>query len=389
MTFTLIHPLSVDPVPVASFAEESFAYSDALSAALVRDAAVRAWPDLVALGFWLRRSNLEAIFAPYRAERVAFKPVGHVFHNAPSNVDSLFVYSGMLSFLAGNVNWIRLSSRAGGSAEVLLAKLGEVAHAFPRQASRFRLLHSTHESAELAALVARVDARVLWGSDEAIAAQRRMAVPAHARDVCFAHKFSLALLGAEALLAASEDELAALVRLFARDNLTYAQQACSSAKAVVWLGARAAVAAAQARFWPALAAEALTRATLGPSDHYQALANAQQIVLETEGDVSLEVSPPFERLSVPSLAAAHTALHQGCGLFVETRIDVLAELTPQLSSSHQTLSHWGISGDDLDAWFSTVLVGVDRLVPVGESLTFRPLWDGMDLIRQLTRQIAR
>jgi hypothetical protein len=389
MSFVLVHPAPVEGRPAPAFAPESLAYAEALSAALVRDPAVRAWPDLVALGFWLRRANLEAMLAPYRAEPVLYKPLGYVFHNAPANVDSLFVYSGMLSFLAGNVNWIRLSSRAGGSAEVLLSKIGELTARFPHEAARFQLLQCAHESPELAALVAKVDGRVLWGSDEAIAAQRRMRVPAHARDVCFAHKFSMALFGAAAVNAASREELAALARLFARDNLTYAQQACSSAKAVVWLGVAAEVDAARARFWSALAAEADAKASFGPSDRYQALANAQQIVLETEGAVRLAGTPPLERLEVSSLTAAHTALHQGCGLFVETRVEALEALTPQLSASHQTLAHWGVPAADLDAWFRTVLVGLDRLVSVGEALAFRPLWDGMDLVRQLTRQIAR
>jgi hypothetical protein len=389
VSFTLLHPIDAPAEPVPSFSEASLAYAEALSGLLMRDASVRAWPDLVALGFWLRRANLSALLEPYRAEPVFYKPVGHVFHNAPANVDSLFVYSGMLSFLAGNVNWIRLSSRAGGSAEVLVAKLGELAVHMPRESARFRLFTSTHESPELAALVARVDARVLWGSDEAIAAQRRMAVPAHARDVCFAHKFSAALLGASAAATATPGELATLARLFARDNLTYAQQACSSAKAVVWLGDAAEVERARLRFWEAVAAEAVAKASLGPSDRYQALANAQQIVLETEGVVRLQGTPPLERLEVPSLTAAHAALHQGCGLFVETRVESLVELTPQLSASHQTLAHWGVPAAELEAWFRTVVVGVDRLVPVGEALSFAPLWDGMDLVRQLTRQIAR
>ncbi len=389
MSVTWLHPSAHEGFPAPAFAPESVAYAEALSSSLVRDPAVRAWPDLVALGFWLRRANVEAMLAPYRAEHVRYKPLGRVFHNAPSNVDSLFVYSGMLSFLAGNVNWIRLSSRAGGSAEMLLAKIGELAAKFPAEAARFRLLQCAHESVDLAALVAKSDGRVLWGSDEAIAAQRRMTVPAHARDVCFAHKFSMALLGAGAVSAASDAELANLARLFARDNLTYAQQACSSAKAVVWLGAGAEVAAARARFWSALAAEAVAKESFGPSDRYQAFANAQQIVLETEGVVRLSGTPPLERLEVTSLSSAHTALHQGCGLFVETSVEALDALTPQLSVSHQTLAHWGVPNVELEPWFRTVLVGLDRLVPVGEALTFRPLWDGMDLVRQLTRQVAR
>jgi hypothetical protein len=54
------------------------------------------------------------------------KPRGTVFHLAPSNVDTIFVYSWMLSLLTGNQNIIRLSSKEQPQTKELLAILLDV-----------------------------------------------------------------------------------------------------------------------------------------------------------------------------------------------------------------------------------------------------------------------
>src|SRR5690606_33694579 len=102
--------------------------------------------------------------------------------------------------------------------------------------ARFQLVQCSYDSAELKKLISTVDGRVLWGSDQAIQAQRQLVMPAHARELSFGHKFSLCLLSAEAVLSANDTEFQQLLQLFHRDQLTFAQQGCSSAKAVIWLG---------------------------------------------------------------------------------------------------------------------------------------------------------
>lgn len=34
------------------------------------------------------------------------------------------------------------------------------------------------------------------------------------------------------------------------------------------------------------------------------------------------------------------------------------------------------------------LRGIDRIVPLGQAMTFEPTWDGMDLIERLSREIS-
>jgi len=388
MSFTVLNPASEAALLSSPFAPADFTYCQALSEALLKDPQSRNFPDLIALGFWLRQAHLKPLLAPYQVSDFFRQPLGLVFHSAPANVDSLFVYSGILSLLCGNKNVIRLSSRSGGSSALLIEKIRSIADAFPQQNARFQLIQCSHQSEQLAALVAEVDARVLWGSDQAIQAQRQLKMPAHARELSFGHKFSLCLLGAESLLKADEAQFQQLLQLFYRDQLTFSQQGCSSAKAVIWLGDIAQVQQAQQRFWPAFTELVAQKQPLNASEQYQALANAQQLIMSSDTQLTLTQQQSLSRLAVTRLEPMFSQQHQGCGLFLELAVTELPQLNTMLTQAHQTLTVWGLAPSLLKNWLGTVHTGLDRVAPVGQALSFSPDWDGINLIEQLSRKVV-
>ncbi|EGM78223.1 Acyl-CoA reductase (LuxC) [Rheinheimera sp. A13L] len=388
MSWTILNPPSTKTELQQSFAEQDFAYCQALSEALLKAPQSRDFPDLIALGFWLRQANLKPLLAPYQQGPFIRQPLGLVFHSAPANVDSLFVYSGILSLLCGNKNVIRLSSRSGGSTAILIEKIRSLAAQFPQQNARFQLVQCDYNSPELKSLINTVDGRVLWGSDQAIQAQRQLVMPAHARELSFGHKFSLCLVGAEQVLAADDTEFQQLVQLFYRDQLTFAQQGCSSAKAVLWLGDAAQVQQAQQRFWPALTELIQQKQPLNASEQYQALATAQQLIMSSEQQLMLTQQQSISRVAVSSLEPAFIQQHQGCGLFLELQLEDLQQLNPMLTQAHQTLTVWGVDSTALKSWLTSVYTGLDRVMPVGQALSFSPDWDGVNLIEQFSRKVT-
>ncbi|WP_127021494.1 acyl-CoA reductase [Rheinheimera mangrovi] len=388
MSWILLNPAAVAAELQQPFAEQDFAYCQALSEALLKAPQSRDFPDLIALGFWLRQANLKPLLAPYQTAKFLRQPLGLVFHSAPANVDSLFVYSGILSLLCGNKNVIRLSSRSGGSTAVLIEKIRSLADAYPQQNARFQLVQCNYDSSELKNLVSTVDGRVLWGSDQAIQAQRQLSMPAHARELSFGHKFSLCLLDAQSLLDTNQPEFTQLVQLFYRDQLTFAQQGCSSAKAVIWLGNTQQVQQAQQKFWPVLTELIQQKQPLNASEQYQALATAQQLIMSSEHQLMLTQQQSISRLAASSLEAGFIHQHQGCGLFIELQLSELHQLSPMLTQAHQTLTVYGIETMLLKNWLATVHTGLDRVVPVGQALSFSPDWDGVNLIEQFSRKMV-
>jgi hypothetical protein len=387
MSWTILTPSNVAAEPAAAFSEQDIDFCHALSQSIMGDTDCRDYPELIALGFWLRRSNIIELLAPYKESDSLYKPLGRVFHAAPANVDSLFVYSGVLSLLCGNANVIRLSRRSRGSSDILIDKLTQLSNAYPKQLARFQLVQCDYDAPELSAYIANTDARVLWGSDKAIQAQRRYTMPAKARELCFSHKYSMALLSANAVNAAFASDFSELLQLFSRDNLTFSQQACSSAKTLLWLGEPAEIARAQQRFWAGLTQLLNTKPMLNASEHYQALANSQLLAMTDSAIDSIVCQAPLMRMNCHALTLEQVRLHSGCGMFLEMMLTDLAELNAILLPEIQTLTYWGLDKELLHSWFSTQLTGVDRLVPLGNALTFSVVWDGVDLIESFSRQI--
>jgi|SRR5690554_4190046 len=389
MSFHVVNPTATEP-QLAAFADPlALAYCKALSHALLHEPTARPHSDLIALGYWLRPANIERILSPYRD--FGLRPLGHVFHAAPGNVDSLFVYSGILSVLCGNLNTIRLSDKAGGSAEVLCGLVQNLATNHPEVSGRFQIIRSNRDAAELIQLQKHIDGRVLWGSNEGIQALRQRPIPAHARELTFANKLSFAVISSKAVITAKPNELQQLAINFARDNLTFAQQACSSAKVIVWRGEKENTAQAKQLFWQALSTflisdEGQSKYPLTESEHYRALNNAQDLVMA--GIVSrVQTCGGYIRVAGKGLHQTLVNSHQGCGLFVEVAITELEELTSELTAEHQTMSYWGISEMEVSNWLRTCLIGIDRAVPIGKALDFNVVWDGIDLIRAFSRQL--
>ena len=100
------------------FAESRLDTLGRLSSAFLADPVLRQDAASVAVAFWLRRAQLARLKADFEQAgkanpTVVRVPVGRVFHIAPSNVDTLFVYSWALSYLCGNANVVRVSQDLG------------------------------------------------------------------------------------------------------------------------------------------------------------------------------------------------------------------------------------------------------------------------------------
>ena len=76
------------------------------------------------------------------------------------------------------------------------------------------------------------------------------------------------------------------------------------------------------------------------------------------------------------------------GFFFEMEIESLKDILPVCSSSCQTMTYLGIEQKEIrDFFYMERPRGIDRVVPIGKSLDFYLIWDGYDLIREMSRRI--
>ena len=367
-------------------------FLSALARRLLTPALARRFPELGSLGFFLRPAELRATArrlstADGATVRV---PRGLVVHFPPANVDTTFVYSWALSALGGNRNVVRLSRRSGAAADAILDALEEtLADAHPAVAQTQRVVSYDRDDAVTAALSAAADARVLWGGDGSVTELRGVPSGPLCHDLAFPDRSSFAAVASAAWLGADEERRDAAAEAFVNDVFWFDQAACSSPRVVFWVGeesetadaradfVRRVLAAREQRGWPVDPAMSVRRRVLT----YALAASGAATRVEQAGPATTHV--------VLRDAADAPREWLGAGTVCHARVDTLPDLASVLVRKDQTLTHFGLSRDELLALVrATGGRGLDRVVPMGQALAFAAVWDGYDLVDELTRLVT-
>ncbi|GIJ51687.1 hypothetical protein Val02_85730 [Virgisporangium aliadipatigenens] len=371
------------------FDAETVEFAGALSRRLGR--AGGRVPELQALAYWTRPGEIRRLAADFAAlenDGCLLVPRGTVFHVPPSNVDTIFVYSWLMSALVGNRNVVRLSDRAGGHTELIVGLLRELLdEGFDGVRDALRIVRYGHDDTWTAALSAACDLRVIWGGDSTVDTIRRSPLPPHATELTFPDRFSLAVMRAPAYLAAPDRD--ALVSRFRADAYMFDQRACSSPRLVVWVGSRAEAALASEDFFGRLAT--LVGAGGYPVDGSLAVSKLGYVygaVLDQPVSACRWYDNALAVLTVERFGQPRRE-HCGGGVFHELRLDALNDLVPHIERRDQTIVHHGFTGAELTGLVRALNGrGVDRIVPLGQALTFQRVWDGHDLLQAFTRRVT-
>jgi hypothetical protein len=388
---TGISPDKLEP-PLPPFSEQALAFLHALSEDLLNNADCRVFPNLVALGFWLRPTSLQKMvhdfnYVPSGHEQYA---AGLAFHLAPSNVDNLFIYSWAISLLCGNSNVIRLSNRGSDERQLLITLIDQTIKE-PRHTDimqRTAIVSYSHDDDITNTLTVLAARRILWGSNETITHLRSLPTPPLCQDLVFPDRRSVALLSATAVTKAVT--LDGLLEAFYRDSYGFDQMACSSPRLVLWFNDGlndGNLAEARERFWSGLYQLLVTKE---PQLDAASLVDKQVAIQSVALTEDVKIHPiPDMRLQVLEINKPNARLeaeHPGGGLFMDGTIDNLNQIHTWLPGYHQTLTYWGIDSDTLTQ-ASNHMHLADRVVPVGQALNFSPVWDGMNLFERLSRLV--
>ena len=94
------------------------------------------------------------------------------------------------------------------------------------------------------------------------------------------------------------------------------------------------------------------------------------------------------KAQVPELFAGIENLRGKFGLFYEHDINSLNDLKNIVNEKFQTLTYFGFAAKDLaEIVIKNRWRGIDRIVPVGKSLDIGLIWDGYDLIAEMSRAV--
>lgn len=372
---------NVPPLPI--FSAEARAFLTALSARILADAEAKAYPDVVTLGFWCRPAALRQMHSSYESKENRLGR-GIVFHIAPSNVAVNFAYSCLAAFLAGCASIVRLPSKDFPQVALLCRLFSETLTEFPALVPYFLFVRYGHEQEVNVHYTQMAQTRVIWGGDATIGEIRRAPLSPRANEITFADRHSLAVLDADAYLAAADK--VRIAQDFYNDTYLSDQNACTAPHFIIWVGTE--VAAAQEVFWTTLHELVRTRYTL---QAVQVVDKLTQVYRFGACFEARQIEMPdnlITRVRAAQLTEGLAAYRAGSGFFIEYNAKELGEIRPLCGLSCQTLSYYGV---DRDALLQVVLAmrpaGVDRIVPIGRTMDFALVWDGVDLIRTMSRVI--
>lgn len=382
-------PQQVQPLP--PFSPLVMDFLQALSKELQTRSLAHTDMTWAALGFWLRRAHVKQM-----AQEVSHLGGrlgrGLVFHIAPTNMPAMFAYSLAISMLAGNGNIVRISPRQAASVQPICDCIETVwsRNEFSSLRDMNALITYDHDKNTTDELTAQCDGRIIWGGNESIAQIRQSILPPQAVELVFADRYSCAVIDSATVLSYSEEELNHQAHLFYNDTYETDQNACSSPHMIFWLGSHEDLTEkAKKRWWHAVAKES-TAYTLQPIKASTKYTDAWEFTMTCPQIDTIEhVKNSVYIYTLSSLPKDITTLSGAFGQFFQYSISALDEIMPYMDKKIQTISTLGIHpGIIRQLLLAHRVMGVDRVVPVGQAMDMSIFWDGMNMIESLSRIIG-
>jgi hypothetical protein len=378
---------------IEPFSQELVTTLGELSQTILSNPTLKGDAASVALAYWLRPANLKRLQQTFATRLqsesdIVCVPVGQVFHIAPSNVDTLFVYSWALSFLCGNINVVRISEKQSEIVVHLLDCLNTLMEKNLALGLRNRFVTYPHCQKSTARISSWCNHRVIWGGNETVEKLRPVALNPHASERVFSSKFSYSVLSSIAVDLLNDEELEQLISRFFNDLFWFDQMACSSPQIIYWLGHTELSMSTVERFNQALAWEVKKRGyqatvpnAVGRLNHAfsRAADEIAQVDLRRPGFISLFYSEDTD--SDRDIC--------GGGLLRHIPISTIDRVADFSDRGDQTISYFGLTTEErVYLAHHAGARGVDRVVPIGQALDFNLNWDGYDLMGDFIRRVS-
>ncbi len=390
---SLLPALNGKEFPLEVFDKQTITFSDALSKNILQNKDFNRIPALTALAFWLRKSNIEKITKEnqglFSAHNTKTLPLGKVLHICPSNVDTIFVYSLMISLLAGNKNILRVSSK---TQPAFLDFLFETINSLCKQDafsifSNYINIVSYPHSTEISTYLSKsVDGRIIWGGDNTASLFKSITTNPRCRDIIFADRISFSVIKCLDYLSTTSETQKETARKFYNDSYTFDQKGCSSPQQVFFIGTKDEYEETVSVFFNLV--DEIAKIQYDYDEASLGTMKFNELVNETieKGTKSILHQTAYTY----TIEATENNLKHTCGggYFYSVNIRSLNEIAEFLNTKIQTLSYFGLNENDLRSLVPIAKGrGIDRIVPIGKALDFDYVWDGYNLINTLTKAL--
>lgn len=365
-----------------AFDEYVIDFLSALSAELLSLRDAKKYSDVVTFAFWCRKANVSVLVKPYEGECRLGR--GVVFHIAPSNVPINFAYSLVMGVIAGNANVVRIPSKDFPQTVIICKAIVKLLPEYSKIAERLCLVRYGHDKEVTDYISTMCSSRVIWGGDETVTDIRKSPLSSRANEITFPDRFSICVINVDKYL--TDYDKTKVAKDFFNDTYLTDQNACTSPRIVFWFGTEREKAKAQ--FWDVLADLLITTYELQSVQAVNKLTTLYKFAAENSCKIFTNGNNKIVRVVVNEVVPVMLENLDNSGYFYECDIDNIAEILPICTRKLQTLSFVGFDPTVLREFvIQNAPYGIDRIVPVGKTMDFSFNWDGMDLIRTLSRRV--
>lgn len=372
--------------PKHPFDDSVVDFLDALSKTLMKSREAKAYPDVITLGFWMRKSSVLALKERFEDESSDIIKIGRgvAFHIAPSNVPVNYAYSLLTGLLTGNANVVRIPSKDFPQVSIINRAINEVLEEYPDMKKYICLVRYGRDQRVNDLFSSLADTRIIWGGDNTIAEIRKSPLGPRAGEIAFADRYSLAVIDSEKYLTVSDKER--LAEEFYNDTYLSDQNACTSPRLVVWMGEKKKE--AKELFWKFEHDLVKRKYQFQPIMGINKLTSSYLVAAAKEGThIEKHEDNYIVRVNVPEVRPELMELKDNSGFFFEFDCDDILEIRDFCNNTHcQTIGFLGEKKAIMPLLVSGIK-GVDRVVSIGKTMDFDFIWDGYNLVERLTRTI--
>jgi hypothetical protein len=299
-----------------------------------------------------------------------------------------FAFSFAAGLLAGNANIVRLPWKNYEQVQLICKTVKDLVENEYSDIAPYIAFVKYPPVQEITDIFSSIsDIRVVWGGDGTIAEMRLSPLKARANEITFADRHSIAVIDADGYLRiADKDKIA---QDFYNDTYFSDQNACTAPKVVVWLGNEKDK--AKEEFWRCVHMLVKMKYSMSPVQSIGKLAAFYRAACQVEVKLVQSNETNVDEYITRVLSDKLETLMEykyNSGFFFEYNAEDINEILPLCDERCQTLTYCGINEETLRRFlFICRPRGVDRAVPLGESMNFTLIWDGHDLIREMSRYI--
>ena len=366
------------------FSSISLNFLKELSLALIKQKN-KEYPEIQALGFWLRERNLKKFLKKYVDDRKRIG-LGYVYHITPSNIPTNFAYSFIFGLVSGNSNIVKISGKQSIQVDIIINTIKKLL-----SKKKFKELNNSNlfiryqnDDEVNKFLSENCEARVIWGGNETINFFRKYKIGYRTREINFPDRFSISIINAKKMTQLKDNELEVLVKNFYNDTFLVDQNACSSPRLIVWYKSKPND--GRRKFWSKLY-EKVSDYDLNNSLNFEKYTILCNIL--SRGQVKLASKLNDSKIYLTKINSLKNIVFLSnlkLGIFTEYCTNSIEDIFKIDVSALQTLSYFGFKKEELlDVFNKNKKRSIDRIVPIGSTLEMDMDWDGFAVPHILSR----